>query len=239
MARRSVPLSAAAVLLGLAACGDGGAGDAGRFCARVEAEQAALSGGIVTPLDASAAVTRYQELADLAPLAIRDEWAQLTAVVEAAATADVTDPAERDRLTELAYGSEQAARTVDQWVTERCGVRLRNGPAITAPAGPGTTFAVPPTAAPTTRPTVAASPPSTRARSAPATTAGQGTGVTPSAPASAPTSAPARAVTASTAARTATTVTASAAPTTATTPTTAGEAPTTAPDSTAAPTTAG
>lgn len=129
-ARRSLTmrsLAASAALMLIAGCASGPERSTGAFCERLRAEQPHLEGPLATPEDVQRLVELYRDLAALAPLAIQEEWDRITALVEAAASVDLGDPAAVDALREQAYATERAARDVSAWVADRCGITLPVG----------------------------------------------------------------------------------------------------------------
>lgn len=115
----------------LAACGDDGPSpDAAAFCALVS-ERAAdvVSPTIRTELDIETTIDLYRDLGDLAPLAIGEEWDQLTLGVVTAATVVPGDETTVQRAVQQAYATERAAVAVAAWVSASCGVDL--GPVTT------------------------------------------------------------------------------------------------------------
>jgi hypothetical protein len=82
----------------------------------------------------------------VAPEAIRDEWHQLTLLVQAAADLDATAPDASAALVQQAYTAAPAAQTVTTYARQTCGVEL--APATSTPGvttGPTTVPASPPT----------------------------------------------------------------------------------------------
>jgi hypothetical protein len=121
--------------VGLAACGgDDDTGDAERFCGEVAEHQALLtrpqlgSEGDVDD-DIDELLDEYRRIGRFAPLAVEDDWDQLTAAYEAAAAVDPDDPdAEQEALEEV-FRSERAAVAIAEWLRTTCGIDL--GPIIT------------------------------------------------------------------------------------------------------------
>jgi hypothetical protein len=131
-----------ALALALTACS--ATGDrAGRFCAEVREDPAALTAGVKATGDVDKVVTRFRTLERTAPLAIEDDWARLTELVELAAAIEPGDATARTRLVTAAYEADRSVQSVVTWVRGVCGVDL------TIPVG-ATTSA--PAAAPTAAP---------------------------------------------------------------------------------------
>ena len=115
----------------LVACGDDGPSpDAAAFCTLIS-ERAAdvVSPSIGTELDIEATIDVYRRLGELAPLAIGEEWEQLTLGVVTAATVVPGDESSVQHAIQQAYATERSAVTVASWVSASCGVDL--GPVTT------------------------------------------------------------------------------------------------------------
>ena len=127
-ARRPTPIAsaaavAAAVLLG--ACGDGGAGNAERFCGEIDENKALLtSPELAFADDVEPLLELYREIADLAPLAIEEEWRQLVTTYETANTVVLGDEESEQAALAAAYQSEAAAVAVADWLRTNCAVEL-------------------------------------------------------------------------------------------------------------------
>ena len=126
-------LATGAALLVLASCDKGSRED--RFCERLAEEQALLARVPTDPDELDAFVERYQGLADIAPLAIEEQWQTVAELVEAAATEDRTDPAAADRLRDRAVAATRPIDEVRSYARTTCGVELR----VAAPSGASTT----------------------------------------------------------------------------------------------------
>lgn len=124
MDRRSARAVAIAAVFGVLAGCAGDEPDGEVFCGRLIENQALLTGAITTDVDVELVVDRFRQLEQVAPEAIREQWAELRQLVEAAAatTAGGDDTAE---LTEQAWATERAAADVADWVQRTCGVTLR------------------------------------------------------------------------------------------------------------------
>lgn len=120
----------------LVACGnDAPTADAARFCGEIEANQSELT---APDLEISADVERllelYRRVGDFAPLAIEQEWDQLTLNYETASTVVPEDEASVQAAVVVALQSEQAASRVKQWLVDNCALDI--GPVATlAPQG--------------------------------------------------------------------------------------------------------
>lgn len=127
---RSIAAPAAALTLLLAACGDDAAGSAERFCGEIDENKALLTDpGLVYSDDVEPLLARYREIAELAPLAIEQEWRQLLVAYETASTVVPGDPDSEQLALTAAYQSESAAVAVADWLRANCGVDI--GPLAT------------------------------------------------------------------------------------------------------------
>ena len=134
-ARLAAALFAGTVVV---ACGgdDDAAGNAERFCGEIELHQAALfapdlsSSAEIAPL-----VELYNEIGELAPLAIEDDWEQLVLNYETASTVVPGDDASIQEAAAQAYQSEQSAAAVKQWLIDNCALDI--GPVATIVAQGG------------------------------------------------------------------------------------------------------
>ena len=115
----------------ISACSnDDPAGDAGRFCGEIEANQAQLvAPELVTSADVEPLLDLYRDIGELAPLAIEPEWDQLVLNYETASTVVPEDENSVQRAVEMALQSEQAGARVKQWLVENCALDI--GPVAT------------------------------------------------------------------------------------------------------------
>jgi hypothetical protein len=160
---RAVLASIGAVVL-LASCDRGSRED--RFCRRLAEDQALLAVVPSEPDQLDAFVERYQELADVAPLAIEEQWRTITELFEAVATEDLTDPATADRLRDRAVAATKPIDEVRAYARTTCGVELvvaaTPGAVTTVPGttvAPGSTTTVAPGSTTTTLPQPGTVPP--------------------------------------------------------------------------------
>ena len=152
MITRRSSWSGAAILAALwvsaSACSDGGSADAAEFCAEVDANKQALTAPkLRTDADVQGYVDLHRRLGELAPLAIEQEWDELTSLYETAATIDPDDPGSIEEAKARSYATEKSAVAVRGWLRSNCSVNL--GPVSTIVAHEART-APPP--APTTIP---------------------------------------------------------------------------------------
>lgn len=107
----------------VAGCGPRG-DRAGRFCAAVKSDQPAITAGVQGSAPVDDVVGRFRALERTAPLAIEEDWAKLTDLVEAAAAIKPGDTQAQARLTAAAYEADGSVRNVVGWVRATCGVDL-------------------------------------------------------------------------------------------------------------------
>ena len=98
---------------------------------------------LATEDDVDATLDLYRELADLAPLAIEEEWRDLLVLVETTSTVAPDDPESVQRAVAVAFATERSAVAVRNWILANCGVDI--GPVATiAPQDPAATTTLPP-----------------------------------------------------------------------------------------------
>lgn len=174
----ALAVAAAAVAIGLAACGDeADQRSEANYCTQVGNHLADLG---ATDISDDADVDRvrraWRAVADAAPLAIEAEWDTMMANLETAITVDPTDQASMQKVADTARASEPAANRVISYTQQRCNA-LIGSVAPTATAPPSTeapvTAAAETTPAPETTPT-AETTPATAAPETTATTAATG-----------------------------------------------------------------
>ena len=121
----SIACVAVVVTVALAACGDDGAGNAERFCGEIDENKALLTNPqLAFTEDVEPLLELYREIADLAPLAIEEEWRQLVATYETASTVVLGDQESEQAALAAAYQSEQAAVAVADWLRTNCAVDI-------------------------------------------------------------------------------------------------------------------
>lgn len=116
----AVALAAAVTVLG--SCDKGSRQD--RFCKQLADDQSVLSVVPQDPDDLDTFVSRYERLADIAPLAIDDQWHTIADLVKAVATSDLSDPTTADRLRDQAVAATKAVDDVRAYAKTTCGVDL-------------------------------------------------------------------------------------------------------------------
>ncbi len=114
-----------------AACGrDDAAGDAERFCGEIAADPAAVvSPPLTSEEELDAALAHYRMLADLAPVAIEEEWRDLVLNLETVSTVVPGDDDSIQRAVAQAYATERSAVRVSEWLMANCSIDL--GPVAT------------------------------------------------------------------------------------------------------------
>jgi hypothetical protein len=139
-ARRIAALTLAAAAL--AACGGSPERSSSRFCRELEQQLPSLQGVSTTATqeELDALVARFDELNEITPLAVEEDWQQVTDLVHTVATVVPTDPASTQKVADAAYATERAYRRVFEWVGANCGLTMPDPGGIEA-----TTVAPPPT----------------------------------------------------------------------------------------------
>ena len=133
--RLVAPVLAVAVGAGvIGACGGSPERSATAFCTELDRELPGLEGPTQTQADLDALVARYDGLNEIAPLAIEDDWQELTDLVVTAATVVPTDPTSVQIVADAAYRTERAARRLEAWVSATCGLTMPAVVGLEAPA---------------------------------------------------------------------------------------------------------
>ena len=119
----------------MACSNDAPGGDAARFCGEIEVNQTQLiDPELTTSADTELLLELHREIGELAPIAIEQEWDQLTLNYETASTVVPGDEASMQTAIATALESEQAAARVKQWLVDNCALDI--GPVATlAPQG--------------------------------------------------------------------------------------------------------
>lgn len=138
-AARIIALAAAALQLGLVACGD----DANQrseanYCTQVGNHLTDLNSPTITgDADIDRVLKAWRTVARSAPLAIEAEWDTMMENLETAITVDPNDPASMQQVADTARSSEPAANRVIAYTQQKCGAVIGNVAAT--PATTGTT----------------------------------------------------------------------------------------------------
>lgn len=129
MCRRSIFSAIALVLgvVGVAACG-GTNRTANNFCRQLERELPGLGVAPTTQSDVEVLVSRYRRIAEVAPVAVADDWETLTSMFEDAARLNTANSADVEAFTKEALQANKAVARALQWVKDTCGVDLSGFP---------------------------------------------------------------------------------------------------------------
>ncbi len=125
--RFAAPVATAVVALaGLGACGSSPERSSSRFCTELDAQLPALEGlsPTATQEELDALVARFDDLNEIAPLALEEDWQQLTDLAHTAATVVPTDPASVQKVADQSYATERAYRRITEWVSANCGLAM-------------------------------------------------------------------------------------------------------------------
>jgi hypothetical protein len=114
------------------------------FCRQLGKEIPGIGLPITTKTEASAMVSRYERLLELAPLSIEKDLKALTDVLRQAEKLDAKDPVAVQKLADATYKSNQAALNVKDWVISTCAVDITTGQTVAPPRTvPPTTTTMP------------------------------------------------------------------------------------------------
>jgi hypothetical protein len=137
--RFAAPVAAVTVALAaLVACGGSPERSSSRFCSELDRQLPGLEGPMATQEEQDALVARYDELNEITPLALEEDWQQLTDLIHTAVTVVPTDPESVQRAADEAYATERAYRRIFEWVNANCGISMPQ------PGGIETTTIAPP-----------------------------------------------------------------------------------------------
>ena len=123
----------------MAACGGSPERSSSRFCSELDRQLPGLQGPVATQADQDALVARYDELGEITPLAVEEDWQQLADLVHTAASVVPNDPASVQKVSDQTYATERAYRRIVEWVSANCGITMPD------PGGIETTTIAPPT----------------------------------------------------------------------------------------------
>jgi type IV pilus biogenesis protein CpaD/CtpE len=104
------------------------------FCTRLRVEQNLLTTRLTDPAEVQPLVDRFRALDALAPEQIRDQWHDITTLVEKVATAELS-PESQTSLTRLALATDNSVKEVTAYARDTCQVDLAAGPATTQATG--------------------------------------------------------------------------------------------------------
>jgi hypothetical protein len=125
------------VILGVTAatgCGSTPQRSVKAFCSRLRVEQNLLTTRLTDPAQVQPVLDRFRALDALAPEQIRDEWHDITALVEKVATADLS-PESQTALTRLALATDGSVNKVTTYARESCQVDMAAPPTTQPPKG--------------------------------------------------------------------------------------------------------
>jgi hypothetical protein len=109
------------------------------FCSRLRSNQKILSTRLTDPSEVQPVLDRFKLIDAVAPEQIRDQWHDLTVLVEkVATTTDVSTDGQNDLL-RLALATEQSITAVTAYAREKCQVDI--GGVTAAPATTAVTVA--------------------------------------------------------------------------------------------------
>jgi hypothetical protein len=133
--RACAVVSAVAVAAAMATgCGDNPQRSVKAFCSRLRVEQNLLTTRLTDPAEVQPVLDRFRALDALAPEQIRDQWHDITTLVEKVATAELS-PESQTSLTRLALATDNSVKQVTAYARDTCQVDLAAGPATTQAAG--------------------------------------------------------------------------------------------------------
>ena len=144
----------AGVAVGLTGCTKTATPSAAAFCRRIAANKQALQGPAGDAAALGRTLTAYRTVGQVAPIAVRDAWTTVTALIESAATADLTQPQASEGLAARALAAKPEIDAIVSYARTTCDLDLSTGltaavpAATTVPAstGSGDPTAVDPTA---------------------------------------------------------------------------------------------
>ena len=128
MSHRAIALSMLAVAFvaaaPLSACNRGTVPSGTAFCARVTKHLAELKGPVTDSAAAKRAVAAYKDVATVTPAPVREAWASVTLLVEAAASLDLTSATSQSAFAERAVAADAQITRVADYTRDTCGVEL-------------------------------------------------------------------------------------------------------------------
>lgn len=140
--RSSAAFAAVLVLSGLsfAACGDDPPKNTeSAYCEAARANAAVLTNPVLTTNDdIHNNVKLYEQMHDVAPLAVEPEWAAMAALMRAAEVLDPTDAEEGAKFATQARETKMAADRVIIYTQQKCQVQIGDTPVVSVPLVPTT-----------------------------------------------------------------------------------------------------
>jgi hypothetical protein len=108
----------------VAGCGQKPQRSATEFCKRLRSNQKILSTRLTDPAEVQPVLARFTAIDTVAPEQIRDQWHEITLLVEkVATTTDVSTDGQNDLL-RVALATQQSIATVKTYAKETCQVEL-------------------------------------------------------------------------------------------------------------------
>jgi hypothetical protein len=135
--------TATAALIVTAACSGSGR-SVSAFCSRLAKDRDSLVAVVSDPAGVKKALASYEAVDAVAPEAIRDDWHQVTTLVQRASTINPTKTDDTSALVSDAFASSEAVQKVTAYSKATCGVDLA-ATTTTLPPAPSTTASRPPT----------------------------------------------------------------------------------------------
>ena len=132
-------LAAAALLAG---CRTTTTPSAAAFCRRVEANRSVLHGGGADAAGVARTLAAYRNVAQVAPAGVRDAWGTVTALVESAASADLSEPQTNERLAARSLAAKPEIDSIVNYTKSTCGLDIAAAapvtPSVPAPGASAT-----------------------------------------------------------------------------------------------------
>ena len=128
MPRRAIAVSMAAIAIAaaapLSASNRGTVPSGAAFCERVTKHLTELKGPVTDNAAAKRAVAAYKDVATVTPAPVREAWATVTLLVEAAASLDLTSATAASAFAERAVAADGQITRVADYTRDTCGVEL-------------------------------------------------------------------------------------------------------------------
>ncbi len=112
------------LVLVVVSCSSGTTRSQAGFCKQLTADRDLLIAPITQPATVAPLLARYERLDLLAPEAIRDEWHELTVLIQTVAASDVRLPGKQADLVQLAYTTDRAIQAIVSYGRDVCDVEL-------------------------------------------------------------------------------------------------------------------
>ena len=106
---------------------------AAAFCRRVEANRSVLQGAGTDAAGVARTLAAYRNVAQVAPAGVRDAWGTVTALVESAASADLTVPQTNERLAARSLAAKPEIDSIVHYTKSTCGLDIAAAAPVTAP----------------------------------------------------------------------------------------------------------